>query len=385
MDFATDGIQAALDGIIAGGGVGATASVVGESGTFTAAAGRRQHRGGIAVPQDRARVASVTKGMVATLAMQEIEAGYWTLETTIDDVSRGLYPGRGDVTVAQLMNHTSGMPDYTVALFDPELLETGILTRQMLDDVVNRPYDERELLELSQTLPWSFEPGESWAYSNSGYVALSVMLEEATGSSLADLLRSRVFRPAGMHRSRIEETPLVRGRHLVPYAIVEGDEYVELDRMNPSVFSGAGGVYATAEDITDFTGALMTGELLPQELVDVMITPVGAAHPTLYGYGLLTGFGWVLGPDGAPEQIIGHAGTGFGTMTSSYTVRDGSRRVSVTWTGRDWLSLNPNERDMTVVYEAFAATAPEGAEVRPYVPAEVPTESGAEAGGMLQL
>lgn len=380
IDFETQGIQASLDALITAGGIGAVASVVGESGTFTTAAGRRQLRGGVAVPQDRARIASVTKGMVATMVMQQIESGAWSLDTTIDEVAPGLHPGRGEVTLSQLMNHTSGMPDYVVPLLGLEFFLDP--TAQRLVEAISQDYDETELLQMSASQEWLFAPGTSFMYSNAGYVTLSVLLQEATDARIEDLIRDRVFRPAGMHQSRLEESSIVRGRHLVPYAEFDG-ELTALDEMNPSVFSGAGGVYATAEDITDFTWALMTGVLLPQELVDVMVTPVGAAATLGFGYGLLQLPGPLVDASGQREILIGHDGAGFGDFALSVTTRDGSRRMSMGVTGRTWAPVPTLPNSLQVLDAAFIATCPEDMTVAPI---ELPTaQPGTQEAGSLQL
>lgn len=344
------------------GAVGVVGSVVDPSGTFATAAGRRSLRGGLAKPQDCARIASVTKGMIATMAFQQIEAGGWSLSTTIDDVARGLYPGRGSVTVAQLMNHTSGMPDaiYTVLGGD----DLFAFTPQQLTAAIGRMYPERELVRIATGLPWLFEPGQGLSYSNTGYVVLSIMLEEATGTRIEDLIRERIFKPAGMHQSRLEESTLVRGRHLVPVARFASGP-VELDQINPSIFSGAGGVYATAEDVTDFTGALMTGKLVSQRSVDLMSTPVGAAARFGMGYGLYTIKGPCLDRTGAPETLIGHDGAGFGTETLSFTTRDGARRMSLAWTGRSYTEAGPWPDANAVLLAAFQATCPGGMTTHP--------------------
>lgn len=355
--FPTAGIDSAVSAMTRNGAVGVTASVVGRNSTYLTAAGKRDLQKDGARTQDRARIASITKSMVAVLVMQQVESGEWTLQTTIDQVVPGLYPGRGDVTVAQLMNHTSGMPDGLNTLLAAEV-GTDV-TAERLRAIISRRYTDRQLVQLSRQLPWLFEPGTNWSYSNAGYVVLSIMLQEATGTELPRLIRDRVFKPAGMRHSRLGDSSLVRGRYLMPYAWLS-DGLEPLPDVNASIFSGAGAVYATAEDVTHFTGALMHGKLLPQELVDVMVTPVGAAAPFLYGYG----FYLITGPcpeaDGTLETLIGHDGASFGTLSYSFTSRDGSRRVAVAWTGRPYTLDSPIADGNSVLIEGFSATCPAG-------------------------
>lgn len=181
---------------------------------YLSAAGKRDLQKDSARPQDRAWIASITKAMIAVLVMQRIEAGQWSLRTTIDQVTPGLYPGHGGVTVAQLMNHASDMPDGIYSLLPDR--EWYTWTVQDLEAAVVPYHSEQELVELSRRLPWEFEPGTGWSYSNVGYVVLSMMLEAATGSRIQDVVRDRVFKPAKMQQSRLEESTLVRGRYLLP-------------------------------------------------------------------------------------------------------------------------------------------------------------------------
>lgn len=354
--FRRDGIQDALEAMVDDGAVGVVASVVGASGGFQTAAGLRQIGRDSAKPQDRARIASVTKGMVATMVMQEIEAGRWSLDTTIDDVVRDLYPGHGHVTVAQLMNHTSGMPDGIYPLLGVgEGQET--ITAHQLKTAISRNHPERELVRVARELDWLFEPGEAMAYSNTGYVVLSIMLEEVTGTRIEDLIRTRIFGPAGMHHSRLEESTVVRGRHLMPYGRF-ADGLVALETIDPSIFSGAGGVYATAEDLTSFSGALLRGQLVDLELVEQMITPQGAAAEVGMGYGLYVAMSPCLDGSGRPERLIGHDGAGFGTQTLSFSTVDASRRMAVAWTGRSWVPGGPIPDANAALLAAFSATCP---------------------------
>ena len=307
--------------------------VVGLMGPFATAAGRRSLAfNAPAGPQDRARVASITKAMISTLVFQEIEAGTWTLETTIEEVRPGLWPGRGEVTLGQLLNHTSGMPDAIWVLM--EGLALWDIPTEMLVRVIGTHYTHEELIALAQQAGWWFEPGTDFGYSNTGYVVLSELLETVTGTPIGDLVRRRIFQPARMTSARLEDSSLVRGAILEDYAAYADGRYARLRTIDQSVFSGAGGVYATATDITNFYGALMTGRLISQDSVDTMITPTGPAAQWGYAYGI---FLWPDPcPDHAGEFLYGHDGGGFGSLSIALSSRDGSRRMAGTLVGRPY-------------------------------------------------
>ena len=353
--FPTDSFQRAVKAMAAAGAVGVVATVVGPSGRYSTAAGTRDPRtGNPARTQDRARIASITKAMTATLVLQEVETGHWTLETTIGDVWPGLYPGRNDVTITQLMNHTSGMPDAIWDILGQRQLWE--LRPEELRLLIDRHYDEQELVSIAHGMEWLFDPGTGFAYSNTGYVVLSLLLEHQNRRTIKDLIRERILKPAGMQHTRLEDTTIVRGRHLVPVAGMNATPVV-LDRINPSIFSGAGGVYATSDDVATFYTALMRGRLLTQELVDVMITPVGAASWYGYGYGVYQMLDPCAGPDPLTVPLlVGHDGAGFGTLSIAAASRDGQRCMAMSWSGRDYGPWAPMPPYSDVLSAAFLST-----------------------------
>ena len=218
--------------------------------------------------------------MVATAALQEVQAKRSTLRTTIDNVLPGLWPGRGRVTLQQLLSHTSGMP-------------------------------------------WRFRPGEGYYDSNTGFVVAGTMLERARRTRPEELLRDRVFSKAGMNQSRLYNSGHVDSPELEDY-FLEGPRKERLEKMNMSIFPGSGGVTATSADITDFWAVLLRGQLISNASVSKMITPVGAVKEAGYGYGVqvmddvFTGMG----------VLYGHSGGGFGSTAMALSSRDGRRRMT---------------------------------------------------------
>lgn len=349
-------LRQAIEGLKTAPVVGVVASVVGPKGTFTTAVGVRDlHTNVAAKPQDRSFFASVTKAMTATLVFQEIEAGRWTINTTIDQIWPGLYPGHGQVTLGQLMNHTSGMPDAIWQILGNKSLFD--LTPAELQAAAGKHYSEADLVAISRTMPWNFAPGTGYSYSNTGYVVLGMLLEHATGSALPDLLRRRIFKPAKMNQSRLNDSAQVRGPELMSYSSWPDGTKIAQPWLDSTIFWAAGGLCATAEDVTDFYGALMTGRLVGQRYVDQMITPVGAANTAevQYGYGI-----WSTKDPCSGERLYGHDGAGFGSISLALSSRDGSRRFAFSWTGRPygdaaWAdSVWPNEG--AVVNAVFSST-----------------------------
>ena len=212
-----------------------------------------------------ARVASVTKVMVSTLAMQEVDRRRWMLGTTVGDVLPGLLPRHDDVTLEQL---------------------------------------------LSQ--PWPFEPGTDFSYSNTNYVVVGLMLERATKRSMRSLLEQRVFSPARMTSARFPASgPTFAGRrHITDYANFERP--YNLDRHSSTIFSSAGAVVASARDIASFYRALFSGHLVSKGSLDQMLEPPRTPEVGC-GQGIYRAGDPRPGPDGEPQLLFGHDGAAFGT------------------------------------------------------------------------
>lgn len=326
-------IQEALDAVVQWPAVGAVCSVVGPAGRFDTASGTRGlDANAPAKAQSVARIASVTKGMVATVAMQEVERGTLSLDTTVGEVLPGLWPEYEDrVTLSMLMNHTSGMPDAIwVVMRGQSLFELDL---DELAAVVSRHYGQRELVALAKQDSWWFEPGADHGYSNTGYVVLEMMVEAVTGRRMPELIRDRVFRPAGMHRTRLEDGTLVRGAEMQD-AAVRPHEAKALETIDQSIFASAAAVNTTAADVTRFYQALMRGQLVSQQTVDLMVTPVGPAARAGYGYGLFLVAD--PSPEHAGEFLVGHDGAGFGSVSLALCSRDGERAFAFTYIGRPY-------------------------------------------------
>lgn len=351
-------LQGALEVLVQWPVVGAVCAAASPAGLVELAAGRRSAASPApARPASVARVASVTKAMTAVVAFQEIERGALALDSTIGEVLPGLWPGREAVTLGQLLNHTSGMPDAVWVLMDHTSLWDLPLTH--VRDVVGRTYGLRELVELAKQDGWWFEPGTDWGYSNTGYVVAQLMVEAVAGRPLAELVRERVFRPAGMHRARLEEGTLVRGAEMED-AAVRPEEALRLETIDQSVFAGAAAVNATAGDVVRFYQALMGGRLVSRRSVDVMVTPVGPARGAAYGYGIFQ----VPDPARPGEVLYGHDGAGFGSASLALASRDGSRAMAFTFVGRPYWQEGWNTvwtRQLALMRAAFALpSAPSG-------------------------
>lgn len=285
---------------------------------------------------DRFRVASITKPMIATLVMQEVERGTLALDTRVEDVLPGLLPGHPEVTVEHLLSHRSGMPTGTVPLLTPHITDPSSVDD--LIDAMGHDYTDADQVAAGLATPWEADPGTQHVYSNSGYVVLGMLLEEVTGKDLAHLLRHRVFRAAGMRHSDYPREPQAHGPFLVDAASFGEPDlpWRSLDGLDPDVFGAAGAVTSTTADLVAFSDALLGGRLVEPTTVADMMTPRSEAEQ--YGLGVLRIPDPCASPD-APAWLYGHNGASFGAWSFLLSSPDGTRSLSLGTTGRDWTEV----------------------------------------------
>ncbi len=140
-------------------------------------------------PTARFRIGSITKTFVATTVLQLVGEGRLRLDEPVAHRLPGLLANGNRITVGQLLNHTSGLPDYTG---DPELL-VGI--------VRDRIWQPRELVALAQKHPQLFPPGSAFEYSNTNYIVAGLLVEAIAGRSLAGELDRRIFTPLHLNNT----------------------------------------------------------------------------------------------------------------------------------------------------------------------------------------
>ncbi|THV42312.1 serine hydrolase domain-containing protein [Glycomyces buryatensis] len=281
---------------------------------------------------DRVRIASLTKTMVSSVLLQLQTEGEVDLDRTVSDYLPGLLPYQDEPSIRQVMNHTGGLHDYFTYLY------ASLLEGDMSDvyDHYQDYYGAEELIELSTVDPLLFEPGTDWSYSNTGYMALGLLIEELTGNGLAVELEDRVFEPAGMDDSYFPkpQSSGIRGPNPVPYVTTgeAADPLFDTTRLSNSQMWAAGGVISTMEDVNDFYGAYVDGEILNEaefaEATEFFETEAGFD----YGLGLLQ-----MGGCTADDPWIGHTGGGLGHQTYSLHSVDGQHQITVTWNVDDQL------------------------------------------------
>ncbi|MEV5982577.1 serine hydrolase domain-containing protein [Streptomyces sp. NPDC052114] len=218
---------------------------------------------------------SQTKQMVATVVLQLVEEGQLGVDDKLGDllpvvVREDLVARADEITVRQMLQHTSGIPDWWAGEPNPDGSE-GDPAFDVFDFTTHyRPLD---LVRWSRERPRTGEPGEKWSYSNTNYTLLGMIVEKVTGHDLATELRTRLFEPLGMTKSylRVKPPEGIKGPHGHGYYPDADGKVRDVDRFNASLAgAGAGGVVSTAHDVSAFNRAFTQGRLLPPELQRIL-------------------------------------------------------------------------------------------------------------------
>ncbi|MGM1063364.1 serine hydrolase domain-containing protein [Saccharothrix sp. Mg75] len=243
---------------------------------FTARAGTAEVGSPRPVPLDgRFRVGSITKTFVSTVVLQLVGEGRVGLDEPVSRHLPGLLPDGDRITVRHVLQHTSGLYNYTDALpNDPEGYEP----------IRYRTWAPAELVALSTSKPLDFQPGTGWNYSNTNYVVAGLLVEKVTGRPYGEAVERRVLRPLGLRDTYAPGAAVdIRGPHAHGYQRLRG-EVDDITRINPSVAHAAGGMISTTADLDRFAEALLEGRLLrpAQQAELTALTPVS----TEYGLGV---------------------------------------------------------------------------------------------------
>lgn len=271
-------------------------------------------------PWFRHRVGSITKTFVATVILQLVDEHRVSLDAPIGRYLPDVVPGDVGrrVTVRMLLNHTSGIGNYTAALLqsyeDLEWLRTATFTPQ-------------QLVAIGLGMPPTGAPGVQHSYSNTGYIVLGLLIERLTGRRYAEELRRRILRPLDLHDTYAPGAdPYIRGPHARAYLPWPTGELRDFSVYNMTWAWAAGELISTMSDLNRFYRSLLSGRLLRRSLLAEMqrTVPFDPAAPDAGGYGL--GLYWVPAPCG---RVWGHDGGVIGQTTVSVHSPDAEDQVSL--------------------------------------------------------
>ena len=317
-----DGLTQALKGVVAAGSPGAFARVsdagsadhsVG-AGTGDLSTNSPVNLGG------QFRVGSITKNFTAVLVLQLVAQHKVDLDAPAAGyLPTGVLPADSPITVRELLDHRSGLYDYT----------NDILAGPTIpgyQDFRYKVYDPKALVAQSLSHGSQFTPGSQYGYSNTNFVVLGLLVQQLTGKPYAQVLSERILAPLGLTHTRFVVPKVgIGGPHAIGYLTDDDRTQPMLDATDETAswIWTAGAAISSTADLNAYWRALTGGKLLPAAQLAEMedMQPVDSTS----GYGL----GMRQYTLSCGTQVDGHDGIVEGYQTYSYSTQDGSRQVTV--------------------------------------------------------
>ncbi|MDI3404238.1 serine hydrolase domain-containing protein [Streptomyces cavernicola] len=287
---------------------------------------------------DRYRIGSLTKTFVSTVLLQLQAEGRIDLDDPVDKWLPGVVDGNGHdgtkISVRRLLNHTSGIFNYTS---DPDVARKSFTT-----DFLKHRYDTytaEQVVDIAMSHEPTFEPGTDWSYSNTNYALAGMVIEKVTGRAYADEIEARIIDPLDLDATTLPGTdpkvPAPSSRAYSKLAPPDDQDAPihDVTEMNPSVAGAAGAMISDSADVNRFYTSLLRGKLLPErELKEMKTTvPTGEDSPKLeYGLGLMKLGGLTCG-----TELWGHSGGINGSSTYGVTTENGDHSLAFNFNG-DW-------------------------------------------------
>lgn len=256
------------------------------------------------------RIASVSKQFTAAAVMRLVEQKKVGLDDALGKYVAGFGEVGKKVTIRQMLHHTSGVADFTrigSAWHDIEQLD--------------RTPDQ--IMDLVRSLPMEFEPETKWAYNNSGYFLLGMVIEKAAGKSFPDYLEQDLLANLGLSDTRYGDEWRILKRRAQGYRLLNG--VVHNDELKSMTHPyAAGSIVSTSVDLVKWSQALASGKVVSKASYEAMIEPgkLKDGRDTKYGFGL------VLGRVGE-HPIIWHNGGIHGFTSHLAHIPDADLHVSV--------------------------------------------------------
>jgi D-alanyl-D-alanine carboxypeptidase len=309
-------VRASLDALVSQEKFPAALASVSKNGRTTSlAAGSSRLGRQVPVPLDgQVRAGSNTKTFTAVVVLQLVAEGLVDLDAPIEKYLPGLVRGEGidgtKITVRQLLQHTSGLPNYTAYI--------GLENFAALQHKFFQPHD---LLAAALAHPADFAPGTKWEYSNTNYLLAGLLIERVTGRPVQEQITGRVIEKAGLRHTYWPQPgdQTIREPHPQGYAGDATGAVIDATEMDPSWGGAAGQLISTPGDLAQVDRALLDGKLLPPAQLAEMRETVDAPLMPGWRYGL----GLFSVPLSCGGVYWGHGGDIHGYETRGGATEDG--------------------------------------------------------------
>jgi len=224
------------------------------------------------------QIGSITKVFTATAVMILVNDGKIRLDDKITNYVSGLPRAWNGISVRHLLSHTSGITN--------DYVDVGDFSTRLRD-----PLSPKQFLESATNFPLASTPGEKWAYSNTGYYLLGLIIEKASGKSYADFMSQRIFVPLGMLSTSVNSLETVvtnraGGYSWWNYGGLHNENYLDM-----SWAYSAGGITSSVMDLARWDAALYTEKLLPKSRLEQMWTLEKGQYPLGWGVNISKQYG----------------------------------------------------------------------------------------------
>ena len=262
--------------------------------------------------------ASAGKAFVAVGILQLVDKGKLDLNSTIGDIlDFDLKAIDKNITIRQLLNHTSGIPDY----FDESIMDEYA---ELWQDFPNyRIRKSMDLLPLFIDKPMMYKAGEKFQYNNTGFVVLGLVIEKMTNILFDDYLNKNVFIPCGMKNTGYYELDRLPKKCANAYIFDEkrNEFYTNIYSIDAKG-TGAGGAFTTVIDVELFWENLLEDKLISNELLQEMLSIQSSNGNDYYGYGM-----WL---DKSDENVIEPWFTGSDPGVSFISKYNRNKKTNIT-------------------------------------------------------
>jgi serine beta-lactamase-like protein LACTB, mitochondrial len=246
------------------------------------------------------RLASISKPLTATAAMQLYERGRLDLDAPVQKYCPAFPVKPWPITTRQVMGHLAGIRHYKTGPDDMEIGNT-----MHFDNPIQAG------LDFFKNDPLLSEPGTKFHYSTQGYTLVGCVIEGASGAKYVEVLQQNVLVPAGMTHTQVDNRfAIIRNRTRF-YQKTESGVVQNADFLDSSYKIPGGGWLSSAEDMAKFEVAILDDKLIKRATRDLMWTPLKPSDGSKDGYGL----GWGNGEEGG-VAVVGHTGGQQGTSTA---------------------------------------------------------------------
>ena len=315
-------VQRGLERLVAapGGPPGAIATIYRDGRLTVLRAGRADVRKkGAPRPTDHMRIASVAKAFSGAVALNLVRAGRLGLDDTIAQRLPGMPAAWGAVTIRQMLNHTSGLPDYTQSKGFAKQAEKdprGYVSPQRIVDWVRAD-------------PLEFAPGSRYEYSNTDNIVVGLIAEALTGTPYGDLLEQIVFGPARLSQTSFPSKPALPNPFIHGYLVAPGEQPEDASTLlSPSGAWASGAIVSTPRDLNAFIRADLGLEFFDraQQREQMTFVPGGESSPP--GPGKNSAGLALFRYQSKCGTVYGHTGNFPGYVQWAAASADGTRAVT---------------------------------------------------------